>query len=691
MEELTSVYRTSGRYPELYNDAIITFDIETSSLFSNSDGTIKSTTDLEKDDERLKFYACMYLWTTSINGVTYYGRTMDELKEYLQFLMEQDGKKIIWIHNLSYEFQFLLNYLFDYRTDYELSVFARSRRKPMKVLFGSLEFRCTYMLTNCSLAKVSEIFHLPIQKKEGDLDYRKARGYTTRLTKKELDYAEYDVLVLHYLILAFLKLYKTLDRIPLTSTGRIRRECVALMRDYVTIRKQICKEFPTVDFYEILRKMFMGGYTHSNPLNTAYILSDVDGYDLSSSYPAAMVSEKYPFTRFNKISCSIIEHNPKWIRAYHIRFNKIEVNGCMSYLSFARVEKCLNAEIDNGRIRKADWVECYLTDIDVDIVLNNYDIETYEILEAWQSFARYLPRPFLEYIFKLYENKTSLKDVEGAEDEYAQSKAFINALYGMMVTNDIRDEVIFDIDSDENWTVRNLTRDEVKEELKEKSESHKTFLLYQWGVWVTAYARRNLWSLIKIVNQDLVYTDTDSLKLIHSEKYKKDFDEYNQQITQKVMASIEYNDLNVNYPPKDIYGKEHPIGIYEHEKGYPVKMFKTLGAKKYCYVDQEGETHLTLSGVRKSAVKDDKEFSIKKFKKGYVFTKDVSGRTTARYISDQQEFRFIDYLGKEQIIPDQRYIINLEPTSYTLDITVDYYELLHETTKLKCFGEMDYG
>lgn len=690
MEELTSVYRTSGRYPELYNEAIITFDIETSSLFSNSDGTIKSTTDLEKDDESLRYYACMYLWTTSIDGVTYYGRSMDELHDYFLYLMEQDGKKIIWIHNLSYEFQFLLNFMFNYRTDYELSVFARSRRKPIKVDFGSLEFRCTYMLTNTSLANVSKVFHLPISKKEGDLDYRKARGYTTRLTKKELGYAEYDALVLHELIKVFLKLYKYLDKIPLTSTGRIRRKCIALMKPHTTIRAKICKNFPSVEFYEILRKLFMGGYTHSNPYNTGFILPEVDGYDLSSSYPAAIASEKYPYSKFTPFNCSIIEQDPKYIRAYHIRFNNIESSGCMSYLSYARVESCKDAEMDNGRIRKAEWVECYLTDIDVQIVLNNYNVESYEIIEAWQSFARYLPKPFLEFVFKLYEDKTTLKDVDGFEEEYMRVKEFINSLYGMMVTNDIRDEVIFNIDDDENWQIRNLTIEEVEDELDKKSKSSKTFLLYQWGVWVTAYARRNLWDLIKIVDHDLVYTDTDSLKIIHPEKYAKYFEKYNEQITDKINKSIEYNDLDVNYPPKDKYGIERYLGVYEHEKGYPVKYFKTLGAKKYCYVDQNDETHLTLSGVRKTAVKDDKNFSIKKFKQGYVFNKEVSGRTTARYISNQQPFTFIDYLGREQVIDDQRYVINLEPSSYTLDITLDYFELLHETTKLSIFGESDY-
>ena len=52
--------------------------------------------------------------------------------------------------------------------------------------------------------------------------------------------------------------------------------------------------------------------------------------------------------------------------------------------------------------------------------------------------------------------------------------------------------------------------------------------LYQWGVYVAAYARQNLLKMIlKIDYCDFVYSDTDSIKFKNLEKYKKDFDKYN--------------------------------------------------------------------------------------------------------------------------------------------------------------------
>lgn len=685
----SKTYKTGGKKSKVYNSSIITLDIETTSLFSNRDGSIRTTTDLEPRDELLKYYACMYHWQTSIDGTVYYGRTMDELKKYFKWLLSLDGIKIIWIHNLSFEFQFMLNALSS-QLDIPMEVFARSRRKPIKVLFGSLEFRCTYMLTNAPLSKVGKMFNLPVSKAEGDLDYSLARGYTTPLTKKEQGYCEYDCLVIHELIKHFLKLYKRLDTIPLTSTGRIRRECEHMMLKHKGIRARICKEYPDVYMYEILRKLFAGGYTHSNYINTGYTLADVDSFDLSSSYPAAMVSERYPSSRFMPDVDMRIRKNPKYIYAYHIKLYDVEAKSCMSYLSYSRVEACMDAQMDNGRIRSAVWVEAYLTDIDVEIVQENYNYSKMEVLEMWHSTAKYLPKPLLEYIFKLYEDKTTLKGVEGKEDEYAQAKAFINSLYGMMVTNDIRDEVLFDINSPVNWTVRELSRDEISEALYNKSQSYKTFLLYQWGVWITAYARKNLWYMINRVDTDLVYTDTDSIKLVHSETHLGHFEHFNELMTKKIEKSIRVNELDVNYPPIDQKGRERPMGVYEHEDEYPVPQFKTLGAKKYCYKGKDGKLHLTLSGVQKKAVDLDPTFnSLKDFEIGHVFDAGYSGRLISRYIENQEPFEFYDYLGNLQRIDDQQFVINLQPTSYEIGITIDYFELLHNSTHLGAFNETD--
>lgn len=71
-----------------------------------------------------------------------------------------------------------------------------------------------------------------------------------------------------------------------------------------------------------------------------------------------------------------------------------------------------------------------------------------------------------------------------------------NSIYGMCVTNEIRNNVEFK----DEWIESELTNDEILEKLLEQKE--KAFLSYSYGVWVTAFARYNLLSnLIKLDNK----------------------------------------------------------------------------------------------------------------------------------------------------------------------------------------------
>ena len=60
-------------------------------------------------------------------------------------------------------------------------------------------------------------------------------------------------------------------------------------------------------------------------------------------------------------------------------------------------------------------------------------------------------------IIDLYKKKTELKGVNGMETEYLNSKEMLNSLYGMCVTNPIRDTIKFDVDG---WKTETLNENE---------------------------------------------------------------------------------------------------------------------------------------------------------------------------------------------------------------------------------------
>ena len=146
------------------DNTIYTFDIETSSylLLDGKQLPACQYLDLTKDEqERCDFRSCMYIWQFSINNDVYYGRTWDELNAFLIRLnFYNPFKKIVFIHNLSFEFEYL-------QSNFNLTnIFARKMRKVMKCDLEdyNIEFRCSYFLSNTKLENLSEIFNLDVEK-----------------------------------------------------------------------------------------------------------------------------------------------------------------------------------------------------------------------------------------------------------------------------------------------------------------------------------------------------------------------------------------------------------------------------------------------------------------------------------------------------------------------------------------------
>ena len=94
-----------GRFKnKKYDNNIYTFDIETTSYLKYH-GKIydaksyEKFTDKEKQD--LEYHSIMYIWMLSINEIVYYGRTWEELREFLNTINNNIPEmKILFIHNL---------------------------------------------------------------------------------------------------------------------------------------------------------------------------------------------------------------------------------------------------------------------------------------------------------------------------------------------------------------------------------------------------------------------------------------------------------------------------------------------------------------------------------------------------------------------------------------------------------------
>lgn len=667
--EFQNHYFKKKNRADIVNDDIMCFDIETSSgfLHKDSDTLEPYLGKSKKYYEDCKKFSICYVWQFSINDNVFWGRTLEDFKDFLQELeYYEPHKKIVYIHNFSFEFQFLINVLqFDY-------VFARQVRKPLFAEWSTYQFRCSYFLTNMSLATWAEQKKLSVQKLVGDLDYTILRTPKTKLTDTELAYCFNDVLVMYFGLLQYKEKYYHIIDIPFTQTGEVRKEVIDRMNvsSEYKYRKRCIKLIPeTIEDYTLLCDCFMGGYTHSNAVHTNIVLDNVSSKDISSSYPTVMCLEKYPMTYFEEtVPCDDYFNNDNY--SYIITFDVEHLHSKRwnTWLSFSKCTKIKGYSLDNGRVLKADYVQLSLTNVDYEIFQLCYDFDNLNIIDFRISSNDYLSPTFVKYILELYGNKTTLKGIKEKEPLYMKSKQYINSMYGMMVTKNITDTIDFEED---RWKKELLNEKNFYTKIaSEKKKLSKTFGAFQFGVWVTAYARRNLWQGILALDYNVAYCDTDSIKFIYCDS--NFFNEYNKRIEERENERADMLGIpRDKFCPRDKNGIPHRLGIFDDDGQY--KKFKTLGAKKYCYIDNDDKLHMTVSGVRKSAVSQ--LHGIEDFKDGTTFDVEHAQKLIMSYVDDMPSI--VWNKGQyDEFHSNYKYGICAQPTTYSLGITDDYESIL---------------
>ena len=669
-----------GRTKKVDN-TIYTFDIETTSylILNNNILSARKYLKLSEDDQKKCIkQACMYIWQFSINDEVYYGRTWPEFKALIDRIVDNDDHhKVIFVHNLGFEFQALWSVL---RIK---SVMSRKSRKLIRCTLEdyNIELRCTLMLSNLKLEKLPDVYQLPVRKKVGDLDYSLLRTPITPLTDKEMGYCEFDCLVTYHYIKKELEKYKRVDKLPVTATGKVRKELQRLVLSDYSYTHKVSNQINTnPNVYNMLVEAFAGGYTHANYIYADEILDNVDSYDETSAYPYVLVTCKFPSTKFRRCYIKTVDQMlPNFAYLLRVRIKNIK---CKYLNNFISSSKCLNIKgwpnYDNGRIISAKEILITLTDVDFKFILDTYDYDSYEIEECYYSTYNYLPIEYVNFILDKYVLKTTLKNVQGKELEYNREKANFNSLYGMTVTNTICADVEF-VNFDE-WIEQPLSNEEIEKALLK--DKKKGFLNFAWGVWCTAYARDNLLRRVLDLDEYVAYCDTDSCKVVPG--YDKNiFIKYNKSVEEKIRYVSKVRNIDFNrFAPCDIKGNTHLLGVFECEtdKGRNVTYdkFITQGAKKYAY-EIDDEIHVTVSGVPKEGGAKCLK-SLKEFKDDLVFSFDFTNKLTLAYNDNQIPVTITDYLGNSYEVTDKSGICML-PTTYKLGKAEDYADLIDTSTE----------
>lgn len=419
----------SKKVKRTFSNLIFGLDIET------------STIEITKD----KKCSFMYSFCTGVIDLNtgkynnlYLGRTYKDLDKYLFDLNEsainEDKTYIIYIHNFSYEFSFFCNnskFFKQYNSnDIKSSLFLRAN-KPLYVRCSNLEFRCSYLLLDKSIASIGKDIGL----EKLDFNYTKIRTPLTRLEDKEIEYNYRDVEIMLkgvYRLYTLNKYIKSANDLPYTKTGIMRFNCehnpeVNTTNEYtnkygekkkgksIRLNKYLCgiekaKSEAQLLFWE---ELFQGGLVLSNARFVGEVLENIASFDFASDYPFQMLYRYFPsdFVEYKGNKKIMLEKclrgssvkNLIYAKPLRTMFNAIVVLtnikakyeftpiGTSKLQEIEPLKNMKNCKIINGKIHEINTpVKICVTCIDM-LTLNlfyDYDLIDVEYLEVAKRYRK---------------------------------------------------------------------------------------------------------------------------------------------------------------------------------------------------------------------------------------------------------------------------------------------------------------
>lgn len=598
----------AGRMLQVY-EKIITVDTETF-VFDKKDIGFITDWSITIENE-----CCIYG-----NHVSDLINTIDRIADTLH----ADNEHLVrfYVHNFPYDYMFIRNHIIQKWGVPDRSLASKTHRYIFMgwSSFG-VEFRDSGILTQRSLERLCQDMGTT-EKAVGTWDYKKFRTPDSERTETEIKYVCIDTISLCKALRKYISdRGYTVANAPLTNTGFIRNRARAESRKDKKWRNQFNSMQLDLKQYKQLLEAYHGGYTHANRYYINKIITkSMRCYDFASSYPSVICYKKYPMTNFTYTDAltlqDILELKEDYAFCGYLRLTNVHLKKecimppmafhkakvCVFPEAVARTQKSLYADnLDNGKIVNAEVVIYPFTDPDLVTILNSYDYDSVDVASVMRAKKEYLPEWLINYVMTLYFNKSTLKHSDTVL--YAISKGELNGIYGMMVQRIIQQICEEDFDT-AIWS-SGIPENKEQEMLEKFYKSKNSFLPFQWGCWVTAYAQENLFKLGACC-KNWIYSDTDSVKGFEwdMDKLKSYNDEIIQISKERGVGLVEYK------------GEEFRLGIAEFDGEY--SEFITQGSKRYCYRDVGG-LHITVAGVPKDGVyclNDD----IINFRRGFIFS-----------------------------------------------------------------------
>ncbi len=629
------------------------FDCETSTFdhylkyIDTTNPAKKTITDKEKYDNALKSF--VYVWQFSVGNDVYLCNDVLLLDNFLCDLdaavdeLHPRASLVVWDANITFEFSFFKKIICNGIN----KVFARSKNNILSFDYGKhIKFRECLGVFGKSLSDIAKN-HTATQKMVGDLDYDKIRiPFITPLTDKEIQYCINDVAILSELTAAAHNLYTLRGKkIPLTQTGIVRDEIIDAYAPNPYIKEMIYSENAKLigtqqQYYTWRKYAYSGGLTHSNFAYVGDLVHDVTCYDLTSAYPWALNSRRYPAGEIIQVDLNDCAAVVNAFRHKHylvkVTLRNLQSKSTHSTISMHKTLHMVNPILDNGRVFQCDEITLYLTEIDLKNVkaIYSYDKTNYTIHELYYfTKSVRVPRKILNVMNAWYKKKTILKPLTAAAHkhdadyienvkEYKRLKALINSVYGMFVT------ALYDTE-----TIWNDELKDVADAARDWEKASKTLFNPWFGYYCTAYVRERLIDCISKFSDSIIQYDTDSIYCLPNPALKTYIEQVNETILSENKANISEIECM-------------DLGLWDNDGFY--KNFIALGSKRYVGEYENGDLKITFAGASEKDIKSECErlkMSIFDYIKKFSITENMSTKKGAYHFKDTYSAYVTDYLG----------------------------------------------
>ena len=443
---------------------------------------------------QLKFAGSYHLIRTPSAFVAYLRDMID------RFDLNEKRRMVIYFHNQSFDLSYLLPWIQFGLEGYDTrqGIFD-GRNRVIMYRQGPFDFRCSYLLSACSLERWGDEMNAEHRKKVGMYNYDKLIYQDTELDLNETIYDEYDILSLEDCLRKQMSAYEDdICSVPLTSTGYIRRILRNSAVNDSNYRNDIFLESRlTADAYDVVLPSYAGGYTHENRyLKNATILPNrvniwengkvldlmnklLKHKDFRSHYPTQIVNYLLPWGKCDLFFTiqeaagyraikgrditmeDLFEMWPEYTTISVIQIKDMTLKSEKITMPFMQISKMRDKSAgfkvynDNGRALKTFGT--FTTDIDnltLKIIADQYDFE-YRILKVYRFKNAKCPECIASVINDLFKKKSDykieykrLRDLYGESDQRTidalfnlnQTKKLLNACYGCMATAPVRDQ-----------------------------------------------------------------------------------------------------------------------------------------------------------------------------------------------------------------------------------------------------------